>query len=287
MIELPVIVKADGLQQVFSPDRLTTSLRRAGAGEYTAQRITEAITSSLVSGTSSREVYSRAFALLRKEARPVAARYALRRALLELGPTGHPFEDFIGHLYRAEGWNVETRKIIKGKCVSHEIDIYASHPSENTFIAAELKYHNDPGAKSDVKVALYAKSRFDDIFNCDPATRECPVDRGILITNTKFSSDAIAYAECAGVELLGWSYPQGNDLFIRLTRAGVYPVTTLTELSHAEKKILFERGITTVRQIKGDTRALDPLHLSAQRVGEVRAEVDGLLSLPEVPHDMV
>ena len=287
MIELPVIVKADGLQQVFSPDRLTTSLRRAGAGEYTAQRITEAITSSLVSGTSSREVYSRAFALLRKEARPVAARYALRRALLELGPTGHPFEDFIGHLYRAEGWIVETRKIIKGKCVSHEIDIYASHPSENTFIAAELKYHNDPGAKSDVKVALYAKSRFDDIFNCDPATRECPVDRGILITNTKFSSDAIAYAECAGVELLGWSYPQGNDLFIRLTRAGVYPVTTLTELSHAEKKILFERGITTVRQIKGDTRALDPLHLSAQRVGEVRAEVDGLLSLPEVPHDMV
>jgi hypothetical protein len=287
MIQLPVIVKSDGSQEVFSPDRLVLSLRRAGAGEYTAQRIAETITSSLVPGASSREVYSRAFALLRKEARPVAARYALRRALLELGPTGHPFEDFIAHLYRAEGWSVETRKIIKGKCVSHEVDIYAKHPTENTFIAAELKYHNDPGAKSDVKVALYAKSRFDDIFSCDPATRECPIDRGLLVTNTKFSSDAIAYAECAGVELLGWNYPQGNDLFIRLTRAGVYPVTTLTELSHAEKKILLDAGITTVRQIASDKRSLDALHLSAQRVGEIRAEVDGLLSLPEVPHDMV
>ncbi len=281
------IVKADGSEEAFSPERLVSSLRRAGAGEHTAERIADTITSSLVSGTSSREVYSRAFSLLRKEVRPVAARYALRRALLELGPTGHPFEDFIAHLYRAEGWSVETRKIIRGKCVSHEIDIYAKHPTENTFLAAELKYHNDPGAKSDVKVALYAKSRFDDIFTCDPTVRECPLDRGILITNTKFSTDAIAYAECAGVELLGWSYPHGNDLFMRLTRAGVYPITTLTELTHAEKKILIEQGVITASQIISDPEALDTLHLSASRVGDIKAEIDGLLSLPTVQYDMV
>jgi hypothetical protein len=287
MNTLPTIVKADNTREVFIPERLMSSLRRAGAGEHTARKITDAIVATIVPDTSSREIYSRAFALLRKEARPVAARYALRRALLELGPTGHPFEDFVGHLFRAEGWNVETRKIIRGKCVSHEVDIYASHPAENTFIAAELKYHNDPAAKSDVKVALYAKSRFDDIFNCDPRVRACPIDRGLLITNTKFSSDAIAYAECAGVELLGWSYPEGNDLFMRLTRAGVYPITTLTELSHAEKRILLDQGVTTVRQLASDRRLLDPLHLSPERVGEIRSEIDGLLSLPEVPRDIL
>jgi hypothetical protein len=284
---LPTIIKADNTREVFVPERLVLSLRRAGAGERAARTITNDIVSTMIPDTSSREIYSRAFALLRKEARPVAARYSLRRALLELGPTGHPFEDFIGHLLRAEGWEVETRKNIQGKCVSHEVDIYASHPSDKICVAAELKYHNDPGSKSDVKVALYAKSRFDDIFNCDPHVRNCPLDKGLLVTNTKFTTDAVAYAECAGVELLGWSFPRGNDLFMRLVRAGVYPITTLTELSRAEKKILLEQGTTTVRQLAADRRLLDPLHLSPERVGDIRSEIDGLLSLPQVPHDIV
>ncbi len=274
-----VITKADGSSEVFDPERLVRSLRRSGAGEHSAQRIAETITNTIAPGTSSKEVYTRAFALLRKEARPVAARYALRRALLELGPTGHPFEDFISHLYRVEGWQVETRKIMKGKCVSHEVDFYASHPEQNTYLAAELKYHNDPGYKTDLKVALYVKSRFDDIFDCDPAARSCPIDRGLLVTNTKFTSEAIAYAECSGVELLGWGYPVENGLFVRMSRARVYPITTLTCLSHAEKRLLIEGGVIAVDEIVRNRRALDPLHLTPERVGELLAEAEGLLEL--------
>lgn len=287
MTSLPVIIKADGSKEVFDPVRLTASLRRAGAGEHAAEHITTTITATVVSGSTSKEIYSRAFALLRKEARPIAARYALRRALLELGPTGHPFEDFISHLYRAEGWQVETRKIIKGKCVSHEIDFYASHPEQNTYLAAELKYHNDPSYKTDLKIALYVKSRFDDIFACDPKIRACPIDRGLLVTNTKFTTEAIAYAECAGVELLGWSYPVHDNLFMRMSRAKVYPVTALTGLSHSEKRILVEHGTIAIDEIQRDRRALDLLHLSSERVGELLAEIDGLLSLPPASHDMV
>jgi hypothetical protein len=287
MTTLPVIIKADGEKEVFDPARLVISLRRAGAGEHSAERITSTITDTLVPNVTSKEIYSRAFALLRREARPVAARYALRRALLELGPTGHPFEDFISHLYRAEGWQVETRKIIKGKCVSHEVDFYASHKEQNEFLAAELKYHNDPGYKTDLKVALYVKSRFDDIFNCDPVTRACPIDRGILVTNTKFTSEAIAYAECSGVELLGWGYPVDNSLFTRMSRAMIYPITAVTGLSHAEKRMLVERGTIAVDEIVRDRRLLDPLHLASERVGELLAEIEGLLALPPVLQDTV
>ncbi len=287
MTTMPVIIKADGSKEAFDPVRLAISLRRAGAGEHTAERIAEAITATVVQGATSREVYSRAFALLRKETRPVAARYALRRALLELGPTGHPFEDFVSHLFRAEGWQVETRKIIRGKCVSHEVDLYASHPEEKMYLAAELKYHNDPGYKTDLKIALYVKSRFDDIFACDPVIRACPINRGLLVTNTKFTSEAIAYAECAGVELLGWSYPMSDSLFMRMSRAMVYPITTVTGLSHAEKNMLVERGVIAVDEILKDRRLLDPLHLSSERVGELLAEVEGLLALPPVAHDIV
>lgn len=274
----PIIVKADGTNEVFNPERLIMSLQRSGASELVAKRIADTITETVAPRTSSKEIYTRAFSLLRREARPVAARYALRRALLELGPSGHPFEDFISHLYRTEGWQVETRKIIKGKCVSHEVDFYASHKEQNEFLAAELKYHNDAGYKTDLKVALYVKSRFDDIFACDESARSCPIDRGILVTNTKFTSEAIAYAECSGVELLGWGYPANDSLFIRMNRAKVYPITTLTGLSRAEKFLLIERGVIAVDEIVKNRRLIDSLHLSPERVGELLAEADGLLS---------
>ena len=287
MTPLPGIVKADGSNEIFDPVRLNISLRRAGAGEHTAEHITKTITNTIVPGISSREIYTRAFSLLRREARPIAARYALRRALLELGPSGHPFEDFISHLYRKEGWQVETRKILHGKCVSHEVDFYASHPEQGVYLAAELKYHNDPAYKTDLKVALYVKSRFEDIFSRDAATRANQIDRGILVTNTKFTSEAIAYAECAGVELLGWGYPMDNNLFVRMSHAKVYPITTLTGLTRAEKRLLIEQGVIAVDEIIQNRRALDTFHPSPERVGELLAEADGLLSLPGTPHDTV
>ncbi|MFA7302529.1 MAG: restriction endonuclease [Candidatus Paceibacterota bacterium] len=287
MTPLPRIVKADGTSETFDPMRLISSLRRAGAGAHTAERIAETITASVTPGSSSREVYTRAFTLLRKEARPVAARYALRRALFELGPSGHPFEDLVSHLYRAEGWEVETRKIIKGHCVSHEVDFYATNKEGTEHIAAELKYHNDPGYKTDLKVALYVKSRFDDIFQCEPAVRACPIERGLLVTNTKFTSEAIAYAECAGVELLGWGYPLGNSLFMHLSRARIYPITTLTGLSRAEKNMLISEGTIAVDQILHDRRRLNVLRIAPERVGELLAEADGLLSLPPLLEDPV
>ena len=279
MTTLPIIIKADGSKEVFDPERLVLSLKRSGAKDFAAEHIARTITDTVSPGTSSKEIYAHAFALLRREARPVAARYALRRALLELGPTGHPFEDFVSHLYRAEGWHVETRKVIQGKCVSHEVDFYASHTEQNEFLAAELKYHNDPGYKTDLKVALYVKSRFDDIFACDASVRSCPIDRGLLVTNTKFTSEAIAYAECSGVELLGWGYPTDNTLFMRMSRAKVYPITAVTRLSRAEKRLLIDRGIIAVDEIVRDRRTLDSLHLSSERVGELLAEAEGLLAL--------
>lgn len=284
---LPVIVKADGSQQPFDPNRLVASLQRAGAGEHTASHIADKITQTIVPGASSHEIYTRAFALLRREGRPLAARYALRRALLGLGPSGHPFEDFVSHLYRAEGWKVETRKMMQGKCVIHEVDFYAKHPTQGLHLAAELKYHNDPGYKTDLKVALYVKSRFDDIFACDEGKRSCPIDRGILVTNTKFTSEAIAYAKCADVELLGWGYPADDNLFMRMDHAKVYPITTLTGLSQSEKRLLINERIVAVDQIVHDRSALDVLRLSPSRVGELLAEAHGLLSRSSAPHGRV
>ena len=272
------IVKADGTVERFDPEKLMLSLKRSGAGSHTAERIAETITSSVGFEVSSSEIYTKAFAMLRREARPAAARYALRRALLEFGPSGHPFEDFVAELFIAEGWQVERRKIIKGKCVEHETDMYATRNGPNGVetIAAELKYHNDAFYKTDLKTALYVKARFDDIWNCDPKTQSCPIDRGMLITNTKFTSQAVAYAMCSGVELLGWSFPETATLYDRIVAAGIYPVSTLTSLKHSEKKLLINKGIVTSAMIPGNRDALRAAGIPAERIGAILSETQSL-----------
>lgn len=265
------IVKVDGTIEVFDGSKLQSSLERAGATESTAARIRETIESSISPMAQSREIYRRAFQMLRQEARPVAARYSLRRALFEFGPSGHPFEDFVAELFKKEGWEVEGRRMIPGKCVTHEVDVYAKRGNEH--LAAELKYHNDPGYKTDVKIALYVKARFDDIWQCDPATTAtCPVDHGFLITNTKFTKQAIEYATCSGMGLLGWSYPYQGNLYDRIVASGLYPVTALTTLRKAEKRLLIDTNIVTCDQVRNNRDALRAIGITPERIGAIIAE---------------
>jgi hypothetical protein len=171
-----------------------------------------------------------------------------------------------------------------GKCVAHEVDFFA-HKGEET-MGAELKYHNDPGYKTDVKTALYVKARFEDIFSCVAGPgKKCPIDRGLLVTNTKFTSEAVRYAECAGLELLGWHYPETNGLFDRMARARVYPITTLTTLTRTEKRQLIDAGVVAVDQLPERRADLTQLRFTPEHIGEVIAEADALMRLPH-PEDI-
>jgi hypothetical protein len=249
-------------------------LERAGAGKHAAERIRQTIESSIGNAAGTHEIYKRAFTMLRQDTRAAAARYSLRRAMLELGPTGHPFEDFVAQMFEKEGWNVEWRKIIQGKCVQHEVDVYATRNGE--VLAAELKYHNDPTYKTDIKIALYVKARFDDIWQCDPSKQVCPVDHGMLITNTKFTSQAVQYANCVGLELLGWSYPYEGNLYDRIVAVGLYPVTALTLLKKAEKRLLIDQGIVTCDQVRTHREKLRELSIPPDRIGAILAETNTL-----------
>ncbi len=268
------IVKADGTVEPFDPGKLVASLTKAGATMASAERIAHVILSSSASSVMSGEVYRKAFSMLRREAKPAAARYALRRALLELGPSGHPFEDFIAELYTAEGWNVEWRKIVQGRCVSHEVDLFATRGEET--IAGELKYHNDAFYKTDVKIALYVKARLDDVANCAPGSRTCVITRGVLITNTKFTRHAIDYGKCSGVELIGWNYPAEGNLFDRIVASGIYPVTTLTSLKKAEKNLLIGERIVTSKALKERREVLRKIGVPPARIGSILAEIETL-----------
>ncbi len=272
---MPEIVKADGTIEPFRPEVLEASLRRAGAGASAAEKIRRTIEASIAPGSESNDIYRRAFQMLRSEGRAAAARYSLRRALFEFGPSGHPFEDFVSEIFKKEGWDIQTRRLIPGKCVTHEVDVYATRGTET--LAAELKYHNDPGYKTDVKVALYVKARFDDIWQCDPSKEgTCPIDRGYLVTNTKFTSQAIEFATCSGMNLLGWSYPHHGNLYDRIIASSLYPITALTTLRKAEKRLLIDKNISTTELLRQHRELLREIGVTPERIGSIVAEIETL-----------
>ncbi len=269
------IIKADGNTEEFKSQKLVSSLKKAGAKKSEIDSIVREIESSLEEGMRTQMIYQKAFQLLRENDHPVAAKYSLRRAVFSLGPTGFPFEDFLGKIFEAEGYKTKRRLLIKGKCAVHEVDLAAYSPTD-TFIA-EAKFHMRPGIKSDLQVAMYSYARFLDLAS----TRVCNDDTcGIIslhvITNTKFTTAAVKYAECVGIKLLSWDQPHGDSLHAKIERYGVYPVTVLTQLSAGHKQQLLQTGTILCADIAKNPQVLQKLGLRGSKIDAVMHEVNNL-----------
>lgn len=270
-----LIVKSTGIKEPFDIKKLETSLVRAGASEKNVSLIADHILKEVRDGMSTGEIYTHAFSLLRRYEKPVSLKYSLRRAVLELGPSGFPFEKFVSEIFKARGFRSETNLMANGKCAEHEIDVIAWNDLK--LVIAEAKFHNDIGLKSDLKVALYVKARFDDLketlFSVEGKKRK--YDEAHLITNTKFTSSAIGYAECSGLALIGWNYPVVGNLHNMIEDFNLHPITALTTLTNSEKKEFILNGIVLCKQLI-DGKALkrngikeDRINLAIQEIKEL------------------
>lgn len=236
-----LITKMNGEQEAFDSRKLDISLTRAGAEKEVRDIVVKKIEETIRDGMTTQEIYEHAFELLRKAtSEPTAARYSIKRAVLDLGPSGFPFERFMGEVFRAVGYTkVRVGVAMQGKCAPHEVDLTAEHSGKR--IAAEIKFHNSLGIKTDLKVALYVRARFDDLKD--------QIDQGWLITNTRFTRNAIRYSKCAGMQMLGWDYPNGNGIEKLVDKAHVHPITALTTLSKSDKKKLLDNDVVLCSHI--------------------------------------
>ena len=265
------VIKSSGNVVKFSIEKLRSSLRRSGSDEKTIQQIIDIVRDELYQGISTKEIYNRAFALLKKKKSIFASKYKLKRAIYELGPTGFPFERFVGALLEYSGYDVKVGQVMQGKCVSHEVDVVAHKNGQH--IVAECKFHSDPSRKCDVKVPLYIHSRYEDILNYK---RKDTPNEGWVITNTQFTKDALDYGTCVGLYLLSWDYPKNDGLKDRIDRLGLYPITVSTLLTNREKTFLLSRDIVLCRQLHKDNFYLDHLGISESRKERILKEVDML-----------
>jgi hypothetical protein len=267
-----LVTKADGTTEHFKVEKLRRSLRRAGATPAEVNEIVVEVNNTLHSGVYTQEIYRNAFSLLRQKQAPAAARYSLRRALFGLGPTGFPFELFLGKLFEFDGYRVKTGTIISGHCAEHEIDV-AAYRADHSFVG-EAKFHARPGIKSDLQVAMYSYARLLDLRSAKICTDDiCGIKEFWLITNTKFTSAAEKYAECVGVRLLSWDYPRENNLHDRIERAKAYPITVLQSLTPSQVSTLIAKNIILCSDILAQPHLLRTLHLSTKKHEAVIQEV--------------
>ena len=174
------------------------------------------------------------------------------------------------------GYKVEVGKILQGKCVNHEVDVIAIKLKQH--IVAECKFHSEKTTTCNVKVPLYINSRYQDIIAQYKDTPLCP-NEGWVVTNTRFTADAIAYGKCAGLYLLSWDFPKDNGLKDRIDRLGLYPITVSTLLTNREKQFLLSREIVLCRQLANDVFYLDHLGISETRKTKILAEVSMLCNI--------
>ncbi len=270
------VVKSDGTKEPFDVSKLERSLKKAGASSKVVSDIIEKTKNNSGKEITTHDIYKSAFELLHKEEKPIALKYSLKRAIMDLGPSGFAFEDFIAEIFRKKGFDAETGKIVRGFCVEHEVDVVAWNNEK--LIMVEAKFHNELGIKSDLKIALYVKARFDDLRKMTfKYGKERQLDEGWLVTNTKFTSTAIEYGSCqGGLRMIGWNYPPVGNLHDMILESKLHPITCLSSLNGREKKELLDKGVVLCKSILENQDLLISIGLNGSKGQKVIEEIETL-----------
>ena len=273
------ITKSTGEKVDFSMEKLKSSLQFSGASEPMVEEIVQRVQDELYQGITTKEIYNRAFALLKKKKSVYASKYKLKKAIYELGPTGFPFEKFISGILHYSGYETKTSQVLQGSCVSHEIDVLAL--KNEVLNVIECKFHGEDGLKCNVRVPLYINSRYRDVKQPLESNKDRTFigTEGWVVTNTRFTQDALEYGKCSGLYLLSWDHPQGDGLKERIDRLRLYPITVSTLLSSREKHFLLERDVVLCRQLIKRGFLLDHLGVSNGRKQRILKEMKSLCNL--------
>jgi hypothetical protein len=281
-----IVVKADNREEEFNKYKLNASLLKAGASDELSASAADEVGSQFKNCMNSNDIYNQALDHIKKRDPMAALKYTLKRAIMNLGPAGFVFEKYAAKILEQNGYKtLMPPQSLSGFCVDHEVDIIAE--KEDKHFMVECKYHNIPGNQSDIKIALYINSRFLDLkkgwdnkndLKIKNGNNENKMDTGNnksadkyynspetqyynilcrpyyftgswLFTNTKCTSDAIKYANCSGMKITAWNYPENESLQFYIESKKLYPVTILSTLSHNHKERLFENNILTIKEL--------------------------------------
>ncbi|MDD1772194.1 MAG: restriction endonuclease [Methanomassiliicoccales archaeon] len=248
------VIKRSGEAEEFDPEKAIYALLKVGATRSEAECILQRVMPELYDGITTEELYRRIRAQLPTGK---AQQFSLKKALMLMGPDGHSFETFMARVFREMGYHTDVRLTLNGRCVTHEVDVVITKGDYRASV--ECKFHNALGIKSGIQEALYSWGRYLDIRDVND------LDSVWLVTNTKFSSDVVKYANCVGMNLIGWRYPDDGSLEQLISRNNIYPITVLN-IKRGEQRTLLNHDFVVCRDILD--RKPEMLTLLPREIGE-------------------
>lgn len=237
------VKKASGEYEPFLEEKVRSSLSRAGADPGLIDKVIHHLENRLYDGISTKEIYQEVYDLLRELKSPLSLKYNLKDAIMALGPSGYPFEKFFAGVLAHQGYQTQNNWVIQGRCVTHEIDVFARKGEDCCMI--ECKFHNQSGVKTEIKEALFTYARFLDVSETEFPTPggKGKFSQAWLVTNTKVTSQVKQYADCVGLKVIGWDYPADFSLRFLIEKSGLHPITCLNSLTPDEKGKLLQNGV--------------------------------------------
>jgi Holliday junction resolvase len=253
-IERLYVINLNGNKEPFSFQKVYNSARRVGASRNLAQDIARIIKKKAYPGIKTSEIFSNVTKMLNSKIPKAALRFNLKKGMKKLGPTGFPFEKFVGEVLKRLGYNVEINQYLPGYCIrNYEIDFVAK--KGNIIYVGECKYRNLPGEKVHSRDALASYARFSDISNGSFFKSKKYQNfkiKTMIVTNAKFTKKTLDYCECTGISALGWRYPRTQGLECLIEENKLYPITILPGLNSylanffVSKKIMLAQDILTI-----------------------------------------
>lgn len=272
------VKKYSGERAEFDLRRLKGSLSKSGASHDVVDDVWKKMEPMVYDGISTRDLYKLAFRLLKREADSFAARYSLKRALKDLGPAGYYFEQWVARLFNHADYQTLTSQHLAGNSVTHEVDVVAQKGHE--LLLVECKFRNTEDAKITVTTPMYFLSRVNDFTGRTFRFfgKEMQFTSGWLVTNAYMTTDSIDFSAYYNLNLLAWNYPEESSIKRRVDNAGLYPLTCLTTINHAEKDILLKQGCILVKDIVSDPAQLDSLDCAPRKKKRIIQEATELVN---------
>lgn len=250
-----LVQKYSGEKEPYKREKLINSLIKGGIEKQLANKIVNKVEKELYDGIKTSEIHDKISQELKKYSLGLYHKYNLKKSIFALGPTGFPFERFTARILNEYGYKTQIDVVLQGACVAHEIDVVAI--KDEKFRLVECKFHNSHCTKTDVKVPLYIKARFDDII-ANPENKEFEkgkIGSAWIFTNTKFTLDAITYAECQKIRITAWNYPKDLSIQKIIEKRNLYPITIFEDIEPEILRQALENDIITIKDFVQKTKS--------------------------------
>lgn len=263
-----LVTKFDGRKEPFVKEKVYRTCIKMHTPDDIARGVADKVEKSVYEGISTKQILKLIFRYLKEYKPGVEHQVDLREAISMLRPKPD-FEIFIAKVLEEYGYSVKSNLIIPGKCVEHEIDTVASKNNETIYV--EIKHHFQSHTFTGLGVFLESKATFDDLVDGFKAGKnKFNFSKVLVVCNTKISDHAYDYAECRGIDFIGWKSPN-RGLESMITEKKLYPITYMKKVDRRILDALGDANIVLLKQL-----ATIPVNESCRMTGISKHELETL-----------